>query len=162
MAGWVLARVGGELDAGAALIDRALPLNPNLARAWHYSGVTRCYLGEPEIAIEHFARAMRLNPLGTHIFLPQMGTGVGHFLAGRYNEAYLWAKKVLEHRPNFDAAMRLFAVSSALSGRLEEAQKTMRHMLQLDPTLRVSDLKDMYPFGLLGGDDLYKDAKQIA
>jgi hypothetical protein len=42
--------------------------------------------------------------------------------------------------------MRLFAVSSALSGRLEEAQKTMRYLLQLDPTLRISDLKDVYPF----------------
>jgi TolB-like protein len=146
MAGSVLARVGGELDAGAALIDRALLLNPNLAWAWHYSGETRCFLGEPDIAIDHFARAIRLNPLGSQVFLSQMGTGLGHFLAGRYNEAYLWAKKALEHRPNFDAAMRVFAVSSALSGRLEEAQKTMRHLLQLNPGLRISDLKDLYPF----------------
>jgi TolB-like protein len=146
MAGFALARVVGELDAGAALIDRALLLNPNLASAWHYSGVTRCFLGEPDIAINHFARAIRLNPLGSHVFLPHMGTGLGHFLAGRYNEAYLWAKKALEHRPNFNGAVRLFAISSALSGRLEEAQKAMRHLLQLDPTLRISDLKDVYPF----------------
>jgi tetratricopeptide (TPR) repeat protein len=146
MAGWVLARMAGELDAGAGLIDRALLLNPNLASAWHSSGITRCFLGEPDIAIEHFARAIRLDPLGPYVFWPQMGTGLGHFLAGRYDEAYLWAKKVLDHRPNVEAAMRLFAVSGALSGRLEEAQKIMRHVLQLDPTLRVSNLKDVYPF----------------
>jgi hypothetical protein len=42
--------------------------------------------------------------------------------------------------------MRLVSISSALSGRLHEAQKTMQHLLQLRPTLRISDLKDMYPF----------------
>jgi TolB-like protein len=145
-AGYALARVVGELDAGAALIDRALLLNPNLALAWYHSGVVRCYLGEPDIAIEHFARAMRLNPLGPFVFLPPLGTGFAHFLAGRYDEAYLCAKRVLEHHPDLGQAMRLFAISSALSGRLEEAQKTMRHLLQLDPTLRISRLKDTYSF----------------
>jgi TolB-like protein/class 3 adenylate cyclase len=145
-AGYVLARVVGELDAGAALIDRALLLNPNLAWAWNNSGVVKCYLGEPDIAIEHFAHAMRLGPIGPHALVSQIGTGFGHFLAGRYNEAYLWAKKALEYRPDFVTANRLLAVTSALSGRLEEAQRTMRYLLQLDPTLRLSDLKDVYPF----------------
>src|SRR5262249_5963072 len=146
LAGYVLARVVGELDVGAALTDRAVLLNRNSALAWHCSGIMKCYLGDPDIAIEHFARSMRLNPLGVYVFHSQTFMGFSHLLAGRYNEAYFWANKALEHRPNFDPAMRLVTISSALSGRLDEAQKTMRHLLQLRPTLRIPDLKDVYPF----------------
>jgi hypothetical protein len=37
--------------------DRALALNPNLAWAWLYSGWVNVWIGEPEIAIQRFARA---------------------------------------------------------------------------------------------------------
>jgi TolB-like protein len=52
----------GELDGGIALLDRALLLNPNLASAWFLGGFLRVWHGEPDRAIEHFARAMRLSP----------------------------------------------------------------------------------------------------
>jgi tetratricopeptide (TPR) repeat protein len=145
-AGFVLARVVGDLDAGAALIDRALLLNPNLAFAWIQSGIVKNLLGEPDIAITHFARAARLNPLGPYLIHSQMGTGLAHFLAGRYNEARLWARRALEHRPDFLNALRLLAASSALGGRMEEAEKMVQQLLRLNPTLRISDLKDVYPF----------------
>ena len=61
-AGIALAFVVGDLDDGAALIDRALVLNPNLAWAWFFSGWVKVWLGEPEVAIEREARAMRLSP----------------------------------------------------------------------------------------------------
>jgi tetratricopeptide (TPR) repeat protein len=43
-AGWAVAHVGGDHDTGAALIDKALALNPNLAAAWYCSGWVRVYL----------------------------------------------------------------------------------------------------------------------
>jgi len=61
-AGLALAYVPGDLDDGDALIDRALVLNPNLAAAWIFSGWVKVWLGEPEVAIERAARAMRLSP----------------------------------------------------------------------------------------------------
>jgi len=57
-AGLALANVVGDVDNGAALIDRAVMLNPNLAWAWLFSGWVKVLLGEPEVAIERFARAM--------------------------------------------------------------------------------------------------------
>jgi adenylate cyclase len=48
----------GDVDNGAALIDRAVMLNPNLAWAWLFSGWVKVLLGEPKVAIERFARAM--------------------------------------------------------------------------------------------------------
>jgi hypothetical protein len=54
-AGYALALVVGDLDAGIGFVDRALQLNSNLAMAWLASGWLRVWLGEPSAAIEHFA-----------------------------------------------------------------------------------------------------------
>jgi TolB-like protein/class 3 adenylate cyclase len=144
--GFALARIVGYLDAGTALIDRALALDPNLAAAWHLSGWVRIYLGEPEMAIEHMARAMRLNPLDPLIFGMQNGTAAAHFLAGRYDEASSWAEKALREHSNYLPAMRMAAASHALAGRIAEAQKGMARMRQIDPELRGSNLTDVVPF----------------
>jgi tetratricopeptide (TPR) repeat protein len=144
--GFALAQVIGDLDTGAALIDRALVVDPNLAVAWHLSGWVRIYLGDPETAIEHIARAMRLNPLDSLLYGMQNGTAAAYFLAGRYEEASSWAEKALREQPNYLPAIRMAAASYALAGQLAEAQKTMMRMRQIDPALRVSDLKNLVPF----------------
>ena len=66
---------------------------------WLFSGWVRIWLGEPEMAIEHFARAMRLSPLDPLIFVAQSGIAVAHFFAGRYDEASSWAEKALREQP---------------------------------------------------------------
>jgi hypothetical protein len=38
--GFALAMLAGETENGAELIDRALAIDPNMARAWHYSGLS--------------------------------------------------------------------------------------------------------------------------
>ena len=87
LGGAVLAASPANWRDGAALIERALGLNPNLAWAWHFSGFTKAYLGEPETAIEHAARAMRLSPQDPQIFAMQTATALAHFFAGRDDEA---------------------------------------------------------------------------
>ncbi len=61
--GWALAFVVRDLEVGAGLVDRALVLNSNSAEAWSLGGWVKNWLGEPEAAIERFARAMRLSHL---------------------------------------------------------------------------------------------------
>jgi adenylate cyclase len=77
--GFALAQFGHDLDAGAAFIDRALVLNPNLAAAWYYSGFVRVWLGEPDAAIDHIARAMRLSPLDPIMRSFRNATAHAHF-----------------------------------------------------------------------------------
>jgi adenylate cyclase len=144
--GFALARLLGHLDAGAALIDRALALDPNLAAAWHLSGWVKIYLGEPEMAIEHLAHAMRLNPLDPLILGMQNGTAAAHFLAGRYDAASSWAEKALQQNSNYLPGIRMAAASHALSGRLLHAQKALTRMRQIDPELRISNLAELVPF----------------
>ncbi|MGH6802111.1 MAG: tetratricopeptide repeat protein, partial [Methyloceanibacter sp.] len=141
--GFVLAYVVGDLDDGAAFVDRALALNSNLAAGWGASGWMKLCFGEPDTAIEHAARAMRLSPLDPRIYAWQAYTAHAHFFAGRYDEAASWAARSLRSEPNFLSTMRTFAASHALAGRLDEAQKALTRLRQLDPALRISNLEDV-------------------
>src|SRR5262249_50104170 len=51
--GFAFARAVGDLERGAAFIDQATVLNPNLATAWGFSGRVRVYLGDHDLAIDH-------------------------------------------------------------------------------------------------------------
>jgi TolB-like protein/class 3 adenylate cyclase/tetratricopeptide (TPR) repeat protein len=140
--GFALAFVVHDLDAGSAFIDRALVLDPNLAAAWSRSGWVRIWLGEPDVAIEHLARAMRLSPLDPLMSSLRATTAFAHFFAGRYDEASSWAEMTLRERPGSLNALHIAVASNALAGRLEQAQKALARLRQLDPTLRVSNLRD--------------------
>jgi tetratricopeptide (TPR) repeat protein len=141
--GLALGYVAGDLEGAVALIDRALALNPNLATAWYASGTVRAFRGgEPDVAIEHLQRAMRLSPRDPLMFTMQGVTAFAHFFAGRYDEASSWAEKAFWERPNILATLRIAAASNALAGRLEEAQQAVARALELDPEMRLSNLKD--------------------
>jgi tetratricopeptide (TPR) repeat protein len=141
--GYALAFVARDLGVGAGLIDRALVLNSNLAEAWTFGGWTKIWLGEPELAIERFARAMRLSPLDPWAMGMRGRTAHAHFFLGRYDEAASWAAMALQDHPDFQPGLRIDAASNAMAGRPEQAHKAVAWLRRLNPTLRVSTLKDV-------------------
>ena len=143
--GPALAHLAGDLDGGIELLDRAVLLNPNLAAAWFLSGFLRTWRGEPEIAIEHLTRAMRLNPLDPEMFRMQTGMAAAHLFARRFDDASLWAEKSFRYLPTFVVAVSTIAASHALAGRTDKAQEAMNRLRQLHPTLRISNLTDWQP-----------------
>ncbi len=79
--GITLAYVAGEVEEGAALIVRALFLDPNYAPAWGFSNWARNWLGQMDLAIELLAHAVRLSPLDSLIHNVFPATALAHFLA---------------------------------------------------------------------------------
>jgi tetratricopeptide (TPR) repeat protein len=144
-AGYALARATGDLDDGAAFIDRALVLNPNLFTAWLSSGWVKTYLGEPDNGISCLMHAIRLSPLDPFLFGVQEGIAFAHLFTGRYDEASSWAEKALQENPNWVPAWRTAAACYALAARFKDARNAMARLCQLDPGLRVSKLRDTIP-----------------
>jgi adenylate cyclase len=136
--------VVGDLEAATIFVDRAVVLNPNLWGAWNASGWVRIYRGEPEAAIEHFARAMRLSPLNPRVYGLQAGTAFAHFLAGRYDAASSLAEKAMRARTNYPTPIRIAAASHALAGRLAEARQALARLRELDPAARVANVKEWH------------------
>ena len=140
--GFALAVIVRDLEVGAALIDRALGLNSNLAAAWNFGGWAKVLLGEPETAIERFARAMRLSPLDPRVIAMRAGTAHAHFFQGHHDEAASWAAMALQGGPDYQTGLRIAAASNAMAGRPEQAHKAVARLQQLNPALRVSTLKN--------------------
>lgn len=144
-AGHALAHFEGDLDSSIALVDRALVLDSNLAAAWFLGGYLRTERGDPDNAIEYFTRAMRFSPLDPEMFRMQAGMALAHLFARRFDAASSWAEKAYRDMPSFLMVVGIIAASRALAGRSDEAQRAMRRLRQLDPTLRVSSVTDWLP-----------------
>jgi tetratricopeptide (TPR) repeat protein len=144
-AGIAFGYVLGDLDQGAAVTDRAIDLNPNMAWGWLWSGWIRIWLGEPELALQHVERAMRLSPHDPMFFNMQACMASAHFFAGRYAEASSWAERAIRENPRHLMPPTTAAASNALAGRIAEAQEAVARILEIDPSMRLSNLLDFIP-----------------
>ena len=145
-AGQALTYVVGNLKEGAPVLDEAIRLDPNLAVARLWGGGAKMYRGELDAAIEHFQHAVRLSPLEPRTFLAYSGLASAHFLAGRYEKALECAMTGIRQWPNFVSLQRIAAACYAKSGRVEDAKRAWLVALQLDPTQRISNLRNQTLF----------------
>jgi TolB-like protein len=145
-AGWSLAFVIQDVEGGAALIDRALDLNPSDALAWGFSAHTRVYLGRPEIALEHAARAMRLSPRDPFNYICINAMTLAYVMTAQYSEAVASAERALRDYPEAMTSLRIGAIAYASCGRVEDARKLGARVLAAYPDLTLSKFKGLIPF----------------
>ena len=138
MAGLALVHLAGEHDFSQALIERSLSLNPNSANAWTTSCFIHSYLGNTDTAIDHFQKAQRLNPLDLSQHLHWNAIAWAYMGAGRYEEAAEAAEKTLRIQPDYLPGLRISMVTSALAGRLDEAQAYAARVLAKQPSITIS------------------------
>ena len=146
MVGFAIAYLGGDLDAGTAAIDRALELNPNSAPVWGMNGWIKNFRGEPDLAIDCVQRAIQLSPVDAFMFAWQSAGSYAFFALGRYEEALAWAEKALRERPGYLPAARMVVASTPLAEMPERPETSVTRLRELEPTLRISNLKDQIPY----------------
>ena len=144
-AGFALSDFLGLVEEGDAIIDKALSLNPNLAWIWLYSSWVKASLGKPEVALERIGQALRLSPNDPMTYSFHAAKAWAELFAGRFNEAYSSAEAALWQKPAFLLYMCIAAASAALAGRQPEAQRVVAQLMQADPDLRISNVKDLIP-----------------
>jgi TolB-like protein len=144
MAAMTLRQLAGDVQGAAALIDRALALNPNSALAWRISGSLQTSFGKPELAIAHLERAARLSPLDAEGAWCSFFIAIAHFMAGRYEEASSWTDKTLHDLPDYPPALRMKAATSALLGRAEEGRAWVERLLAVTPDATISSMRLYY------------------
>ena len=146
MAGFGIAYLEGDLDFGGAAMDRALELNPNTAATLGIGGWISVFRGEPDLAIERVQRAMQLSPVDAFMFAWRSAGAYALFSLGRHEEALSWAEKALRERPGYLPAARMIVASAALAGVPERPETSVARLRQLEPTLRISNLRDQIPY----------------
>ncbi|MGY3440214.1 TolB-like protein [Bradyrhizobium sp. USDA 4473] len=138
--GFAAANILGDLDTGAALLDRALAMNVNHALMWAQSAYVCAWRGEPELALAHTERARRLSPVDPQTFTIDGAAALAHFIAGRDEEALAVAEMALRQNPFFSPATRIALASAALLNRTELTKKYLAQLKLLDPNLSLSNL----------------------
>jgi tetratricopeptide (TPR) repeat protein len=118
---------GEDLAAAISLIDRALELNPSFALGWQWSGWLRLWAGKLDIAIGHFETSMRLNPLQGRADY-YLGIGMGHFFAGRFEDAAASLLLSLQEGPAWVPTHRFLASCYAHLGRFDEAREIVARL----------------------------------
>lgn len=135
------------LNHGLALesFRKALDCNPNDADVTADYGFCLSYAGRPEEGIEYARKAMRLNPYHFEWYTSQLG--MIYFDARQYDRAIATFASL---RTLDGAIMRVYqAASFAAAGNLQQAQKSVKRVLELDTgaTLEKWTNSKLAPYG---------------
>ena len=143
-----LARLAGALSfflgqhhEGIALIRRAVELNPNFAMAWRASGYLHSWAGQPETAVDHFDRALRLSPRDPLDFHLLTGKSVALTAIGRDDDAAEVAREATQRGPHHTPAWRTLAACLALLDRMEEARAVLAEYQGQAPNMTIARIK---------------------
>jgi TolB-like protein/AraC-like DNA-binding protein len=135
-----------DLETGAALLERALALDPTSPWAWERSGWLKTYLGQPAVAIRHFRRAIGLAPAGARNAHRYIGIGSACFDAGRYLEAARWKRKAILEDPGTAWVNRTLAVSYARLGGRRAALDSLDALRRCCPDVTIHQVVNAVPF----------------
>jgi TolB-like protein/class 3 adenylate cyclase len=133
-AAYALAYIGEDLGAMMALIDRVLALNPSFARGWYISGWLRLWAGQPDIAIEHAEKSLRLSPR-ERVGLTQFVIGAAHFYSRRFEEALPKFLLTMQEDPSTPDVYRALAACYAHMGRIDEAREVIARLRTITPSV---------------------------
>ncbi len=139
------ALVGKDFDEALMLVKRSLKINNSSNRAWIASGMIHCYVGEPETAIEHAEKAMRLSPLDISMWVACWVMATGNLQLGNYQEAADWANKSIRRHPENLSAKYILAASLAQLDRNSELKATVSEILAVDPAISVDRFVKIHP-----------------
>ena len=156
----VLAHFTDDIDSAVTMIERALALNPSYARGWYWNGWLRLFTGQPDVAIEHFRTAVRLNPRHNPYLT---GIGVAHFFSRRYREATDALTASLVEHPGWPTTYQFLAASCVHSGRLEKAREMFDRLRAVTPApVPLADCSGSSPFQNREQSALYAEGLRVA
>ncbi len=157
-----IAHVCRELDLGAALIDKALSINPNLANGWMSRALVSMYRGEHAAVLVQNEKARRLSPIDADIARAEMANAYACAFLSRYDEALGWVATCLAHQPNYYPAILAGVVANAHAGNIEEAQRLGLLCKRIFPGASLANFDRLTPIHRAEDKTKFRDALRIA
>jgi adenylate cyclase len=133
-------------EEAISLAEKAVALNLNSAIAWRQSGYTLVYCGEPEKALMHLQRAVRLSPRDPRAEDAWTGITLALIQLERDKDAVAAGRSAVHGNPNSASAWRAFAAALALAGQTDEARTALQRMLAIDLTCTATGMKARYGY----------------
>ena len=146
VAGHVRAYLQRRLPEAAALHERALALNPNLAMAWALSAYTELYRGDWQEALRRLERYKQLSPLDPIAFFYDAGFCAAALLRHDHAAAAAAGRAASELNPAFSAGCKPYLSALGHLGDLGEAAVVRRRLLTIEPGFNVRGFLAASPY----------------
>ena len=159
LAGHVRGFLGKHPEEASALHERAIALNPNLALAWCFSGLSHFYMGQHQDALRRINQAIRLSPSDPHVFFFDMALILPHLMCGDYASAVEAGRRAIELNPLFSSAYKGYLAALGLMDRPREAGKVLGRLMELEPGFSVQEAVVRSP--LLRPEDIARYAEGL-
>ena len=162
---WILGLVElrrGDRQRSISEHRRALELNPNCALAYGGLGNAMCYSGNTEESIENSKLAIRFSPKDISIFFRFGSIAMAHFIAGRYEQAEVWARKSVQRKPSYLQGRAALIVALIHLNRLEEAKKAVAKYIEMEPNATTARAMKYMPFKELEWEERFRDGLRKA
>lgn len=137
-AGLAIAFLGQQQQRGLLVIRQAYAMNPNSSHVLNELGWVYSYLGDTDQAIDHFTRAIRINPLDPIIGQLRCGLGAALLLAERLDEGVAVLEQALAEAPNYTASLVGLAWGYWEQGRTDEARRLGQLLLAREPGMTIT------------------------
>ncbi len=146
LAGYAIAYLGRDFEAGLAATRRAVAINPNSAQATSRAGWVHNYAAEPAAAIPLFRRAVRLSPRDPDLLFMLGGEAFAQLMLGDLPTAMRCAEEGMRQTqgPGVDTCHRALIVTLWRLGREAEARKAVQGLLRIAPGIRVGRMPDLW------------------
>lgn len=141
-----LAYLDKQQHRGATVLKRAYALNPNSPLVMVSSGWVHNYIGETKIAIDHFNRSLRINPLDPNIGLVRSGLSTAYLIEGRFEKAVEAGEQANAEAPDFATTLIQLALSYWKLDQKDKAAKYCSQLLKKVPWMTVSGFYEQTPF----------------
>ena len=136
----------GRHEEARRRLLRALDIDPNLAMASGYLGVTNAFAGDLKAALQHVDEAIRLSPRDPLLIVFPLAKGWAALNAERYEEAVEYATQAAEANPEFPDIYAVLASANGHLGSAGAARAALDQLLQRMSGLTASDPRLDRPF----------------
>ena len=135
----------GNQDDAIAALESSIELNPSFAQAYHGLSMALALAGRYDDATAAGEKAERLSPRDPIMWATFAVQAFTYLLSEDFENALDWAQRTLRH-PNAAGYWphAMMAASLANLGRIDEARRHGAEMLNLVPSLTLSELSDLY------------------
>ena len=137
--------VCGDCAASGSFVDKAITVNPNLATAWQVRGYLSMVLGEHDEALQHYARAARLSPIGEDFHRVQGYRALSLFWLGQNDEAIQLGTNAMNHLPLWLVGPLICTAAYGLAGH-EMAHSCRDKLIGIRPGLNLAAVRSLFRF----------------
>jgi len=162
IAGSVRLQLQHDIGQAEVLYRRALEVNPQESLAWLLLGTALGFQSHGEEAVRHSEMALSLSPVDPMRFFYHVHGSATALAAGHYDRAINLAERALKANRQHTSTYRSLAIAQSLSGRVDDARRTVEQMLVQEPRYSVRTFLERSPGAKFGQGERFAQALREA